>query len=589
MRHLGLLCSAVAVLALATTAIGRPAKVRIEASSSYDDGETDRGAEMAFDGRIDTSWSEGQAGAGIDEWIQIDLGAFVDVGTLSIWGGNFSDGTKRHGEHNPVKVAEIVLTTEDGQETRTLEFGDRFTRHELRVGKPLRKVRLVIKEVYQGSIFDNTHVAEIALDYPTRLGEASVKLDKWMEGKEHEAAAAEYEEARSAAYAGCKAGEDYSANFKFLARAAIHGPPYLIDKVGELVPAGYRGSFLDFDEEAIEKLQRLKDVNVIPHLEGAGARATGDDVYWVEDLVKAFRAHEVLISSRRHNIPAWGATGLEVGALNGRDEPLSIDVNSEGRVVVADVGNNRIQWFTTDGRADKVIGREAGIAWSWFGEEGDPYATGAAPGADAGEFEQPVYASVGNYDVLAVIDSTLRVQTFDDEANAQGDFLIPASFSVHPGRGCATPIITWWGDVFYFLLGSEVWGFSPTGDKVVQFDTGETILAGVVLDGKLLVRHEGTEIIEYALEDGFKQGKWLKKPLDNDGSEDWDMATDAEDNLYVATDAGWIYIFNKRGKFVRKLQAFDNPKDRMRIAVSPAMDTLYVTAEDAIHQVELVE
>ena len=589
MSHLRLLCGTLVLMFVATTASAKAPRVRVQASSSYEDGETDRGPEMAFDGRIDTSWSEGQAGAGIDEWIEIDLGRMTDVGTVSIWAGDFSDGTKRFGEQNRLKVAEIVFVSEEGAETRNLEFGDRFTRHELRIGKPIRKLKVSVKEVYQGSIFDNSHIAEIALDYPTRLGEGTVKLDKWMEGKEHGELAAAYVLARSDAYAGCKAGEEYSRNFKFLARAAVHGPLHIDEKVQELVPPGYRASFLQFDEEAIEKVQRLKDVNAIPYLETALARATGDDVYWIEDLVKAFRAHEILISSRRHNIPAWGTTGLEVGALNGRSEPVSMDVNSAGGVVVADVGNNRVQWFTTDGRSEKLIGKEPGIAWSWFGEEGDPYATGAAPGDGAGEFEQPVYAAVGNYDVLAVIDSTLRVQTFDEEGNAKGDWVIPSSFGVHPGRGCATPIITWWGDVFYFLLGREVWGYSPAGDQQVKFEVADQIQAGVVLDGKLLVRHESNEVIEYALVDGFQQGKWLKKPVDEDGSEDWDMATDADDNLYIATDAGWLYTYNKRGKFLRKLQMFGNPKDRMRIAVSPTMETLYVSAGDEIHRVDLSE
>ncbi len=589
MSHLRLLCGVLVLSFVATTASARAPRVRIDASSSYDDGQVDRVPEMAFDGRIDTSWSEGQAGAGVDEWIEIDLGQMTDVGSVSIWAGDFSDGTKRFGEQNRLKVAEVIFVSEEGAETRVMEFGDRFTRHEIRIGKAIRKLKVVVKEVYAGSIFDNSHVAEIALDFPTRLGEATVKLDKWSEGKDHAAAAAEYEEARAAAYAGCKAGEEYSSNFKFLARAAVHGPPYIVDEVLAQVPAGYRASFLEFDEEAIEKIQRLKDVNAIPYLETALARATGDDVYWIEDLVKAFRAHETLISSRRHNIPAWGTTGLEVGALNGRREPLSVDVNSAGAVVVADVGNNRIQWFTTDGRVETVIGKEAGIAWSWFGEEGDPYATGAAPGDGASEFEQPVYAAVGNYDVLAVIDSTLRVQTFDEEGAAIGDWVIPSSFGVHPGRGCATPIITWWGDTFYFLLGREVWAYAKTGEQQAKFELADQIQAGVVLDGKLLVRHEGNDVVEYALADGFQQGKWLKKPVDEDGSEDWDMATDADDNLYVATDAGWLYVYNKRGKFQRKMQMFGNPKDRMRIAVSPTMETLYVSAEDEIHRIDLSE
>jgi len=188
-----------------------------------------------------------------------------------------------------------------------------------------------------------------------------------------------------------------------------------------------------------------------------------------------------------------------------------------------------------------------------------------------------------------VIDSTLRVQTFDDELNPIGNWTIPSDQPVRPGTGCSTPIVSWWGDIFYFMLGNEVWGYQTTGEQVIKFTTADEILAAVILDGKLLVRHTGRQITEYALADGFNQGGWLRKEVENDGSEDWDLATDAEDNLYIATDAGWLYIYNKRGKFVRSEQFFDYAKNAMRIAVSPDMTTLYITAEDTIHRFELTE
>jgi len=575
--------------AVGTSAWARAPRISIKASSTYEDSQHDRSAEMAFDGRLDTSWCEGQAGAGVDEWLEIDFGESRDVTSLFIWGGDYAGGEQQFGERNRLKRAELVLTTTSGEQRREVEFGDRFTNQEVRVNAGLRKVRVVVKEVYSGSVFDNTHIAEIALDYPTRPSAASEDLEEWTSGKEHETLSAEHIEVLGKAFEECQAGENYSRNFKFIANTAVHGAAYMQQAVNEHVTPGYRAGFIDFDETAVKYLQKLKDVNAIPFLEVGVARATGDDYYWLLDLLKAFRAHETLISSRRPTIPNWGVTGLEPGALNGRNEPLAIDVNSAGRIYVADTGNNRVQWYTIDGRLEGAIGREAGIAWSWFGIEGDPYATGAAPGDGAKEFEQPVHLAVGNYDILAVIDSTLRVQTFDEEGNAVGDWTIPSDFRVLSGRGCATPIVTWWGDEFYFLLGKEVWGYKSTGEQVVKFETSDEILAGVILDGRLLVQHEGQEVIEYAIEDGFCQGKWLRKPVEEDGSEDWEMATDADDNLYVATDAGWAYVYNKRGRFVRKVKMFDNPKNAMRIAISPDMLYLYVTAQDTIHRIELAE
>jgi hypothetical protein len=581
-----LIVAAVTIL-FAASAAARPPRVTIEASSAYDDGQTDRSAEVAFDGRLDTSWSEGQAGAGVDEWIEIDFGEFREITSVFVWGGEFSGGSKQYGERNRLKVAELIVTTDGGGQTHTVEFGDRYTSQEVRVNAQVRKTRLVIKEVYEGSIFDNTHVAEIAFDYPARMGEGAAAMSEWKEGKAYEAELVAYEEALDKAFDECKVGENYSANFKFISNAAVYGAPYLQAAVLEHVPAGYRGAFMEFDEVAIKYLQKLKDVNVIPYLETGVAKAMGEDRFWLEDLLKAFRAHEELISSRRPTIPNWGVSGLEPGALNGRGEPLAVDVNSSGLVHVADTANNRVQWYATDGRLAGGMGREAGIAWSWFGSEGDPYATGAAPGDGAKEFEQPVYLAVGNYDVVAVIDSTKRVQTFDEEGNAMGDWVIPSDVEILSGRGCATPIISWWEDHFFFMLGREVWGYQATGEQVIKFETSDDILAGVILDGRLLVRHEGLDVVEYAIEDGFCQGKWLRKPVEDDGSEDWDMATDAEDNLYVATDAGWVYVYNKRGKFDRKIQVFTHPKNAMRIAVSPGMETLYVTAEDTVHRVDL--
>jgi hypothetical protein len=77
------------------------------------------------------------------------------------------------------------------------------------------------------------------------------------------------------------------------------------------------------------------------------------------------------------------------------------------------------------------------------------------------------------------------------------------------------------------------------------------------------------------------------KAIPQDGSEDWDLASDGDDNLYIATDAGKIHKYNKRGRFVTTIDAFEEGRELLRVAVNGPI--IYVVARDEIARVEQTE
>lgn len=546
---------------------------------------------LAFDGLLETAWTEGAEGSGQGEWIEVDLGEERKIGVLSIWGGDFSS---REAWSSRARVRELKVVTADKAGKiweKDVEIGDRFARKDVPIGQTVKVIRLLLSEVHEGSIHKELAISELAFDFTEpvdplwkeAIDKAILKNKGWKE------AAAKAGTARDEAFAKCKANDDYRTNFLLLGALAAHGPTYLIEPVGKYVPVGFRLQHLQPDTAAIDQIGKLKDANAVGYLEIAASGTVDDDLK--EDLfyaVKRFAAYQDLRRTERKDVPNWGTTGLEVGALAGRGEPVAIEVDSMGNVWVADIGNNRVQRFSSAGTPDKVIctgGKD--IVDNWFGDDEDPYASGCKAGDGNGQFEQPVHLTVGNYDIVAVIDAGLRVQTFDIEGTFKNTWKVPADFRPKPGRGNATPILRWLGDDFYVLVKNEVFIYSNIGElkKRYPLEGGDVQSAVIAAGGKLLVRHTGSaDIIEYNPADGFRQGKWSKTPVPDDGSEDWDLGTDAKDNVYVVTDAGNIYKFKKNGKMGPTLRAFENGRDMPRIAVNGPI--IYVSAKDEITRVE---
>jgi len=553
------------------------------------------GPDKAFDGLLSTSWAEDKPGLGEEEWIEVNLGEDREISSVSVWGGAF-ESSEEWGGRGRIADGTLSLMNADGEvvKTKSFEIGDRFARKDIKLGDPVtvRTLRITIDVVHEGSIFADTHISEVAFDFTSRVDSTweeaiAEKVEKSRSLKK--VVEADGEEFKTL-WSALKADEDYSKNFKVLGSRAVRGPSYRVELVQDLVPVGLRLQHLQFDEISVEKLGVLKDGNAVAYLESASAGAVlADDREWLGEAIVMFRAFQTLRKAVRVNIKSWGTTGLEQGALLGRGEPLSADIDSAGNLWVADTGNNRIQRFNAAGSADKLIGGTKAILRDWFGEDGDPYASGSDVGAGPGQFHQPVAVAVGNYDIVAVIDSRLRMQTFDSEGAPKAQWTVDSTWKPKSGLGNGTPIITWLDDDFFVVIKDEVFQYTADGELKSRYNLeGGDVQAAVVAKGRLLVRHSGDrDIIEYKPEDGFRQGKFNRKDIPEDGSEDWDLASDEDDNLYIATDAGKIHKYNKRGRFVTTLEAFERGREMPRIAIFGPL--IYVVANDEIARVEQTE
>ncbi len=565
-----------------------PVKATITASSVNTTDEGTDAADRAFDGDLDTSWAEGKASAGKKEWIEIAWDKPQVITSVSLWPGSFK--AMDHWEsHNRLAKATLIITTAAGDVSKTVEIGDRFGRKDVKLdgAAGVTKVRLIIVDVHSGTIYDDTHIAEIAFNFPNIRPDVQAALDTWKaDVKKYPPLEKAYVDARTAAFDKAKAGQDFAASFQWLGDALSRGAPFLVAKVKEVCPPGFRMQHIPVDDEVIEALRKLKNIGAVPYLERAAARSGGETAEYLYNLVKQFKAYDELQKAMREGVPNYGKTGVAKGAMAGRGESIGIDIDSRGDLYIADIGNNRVQRFAPNGTFDTAWGKDVPvITESWFGQTGDPYASGASPGKGPGEFEQPCDLAVGNYDNVAVIDASKRVQILNGEGKQLATWTIPSEYIVLPNKGTSTPIVTWWGDNFYFLLGKEVWGYKNTGEKVVQFVVEDDILAGVVADGKLLVRTaKNRDILEYAIQDGFRQGRFNKKPIEEDGSEDWDMATDENDNVYLLTDTGTLIKWDKKGKLLHQANVSSQPLAHPRMAVSG--DVVYVVTNDRIGKLE---
>lgn len=577
---------------LPATALAAP---KFSSSTSHDSGTQVYGPELAFDGLLETSWAEGKPGDGEGEWLEVDLGEDREVSILSVWAGAFDGKEAWKGRGRGAELT-VSGTGPDGEFKKSVEIGDRFARKDVRLNKTVRTLRVTIDSVHQGSVFDSTHISEIAFDFHDEsvwkpiLDEAEEKITKDVSRSRNTRELPEQEPvALKDAYLACKDNNEYSKNFKVIEAVAKNGWQWRIPFIQKHIPVGYRRAAMQFEEKAIGYLVKLKDPNAIDTLETAAAGTSHpDDRDWLFLEVKFLLAEQDLRRSMRATVPQWGSEGYEKGAFMSRGEPMAIDVDSAGNLYVTDIGNNRVQRFTSAGTVERVLGGERGIAQWWFGDkEADPYATAALPGTEVGHFQQPYGLAVGNYDILAVIDAALRVQTFDAEGAPKAQWTIDKDWAPKSGRGSGTPIVTWLGDDFLFIVKDEVLTYSADGElkKRYTLEGGDVQAAVIAAGGKLIVRHTGTkDLIEYKPQDGFRQGTWAKKGVPDDGSEDWDMCTDADDNVYVVTDAGNVHKWNKRGKFLETIEAFENPRDMPRCAVNGPI--IYIVAKNEIARVE---
>jgi len=117
----------------------------------------------AIDGRLDSPWTEGVAGPGVDEWVMLTF-----PGEIEVWGIGLDVGYDRDVDlfraNNRIKRAVLVFSNgEEVEVTFSDKQGMQMTSLARAPGPSIETtyVKVVIKEVYPGTRYDDTCLGEI--------------------------------------------------------------------------------------------------------------------------------------------------------------------------------------------------------------------------------------------------------------------------------------------------------------------------------------------------------------------------------------------------------------------------------------------
>ena len=128
---------------------------------------TDRGGQyqswMATDGSLETAWVEGVAGPGAGEWIELRFPGTIEIHSISIDVGYDRDADI-FAKNNRIKKVTLIFSSGEGVELDLADQRGMQTIPLVRAPGPNIEttfVRVVIDEVYPGSKYDDTCLAEI--------------------------------------------------------------------------------------------------------------------------------------------------------------------------------------------------------------------------------------------------------------------------------------------------------------------------------------------------------------------------------------------------------------------------------------------
>ncbi len=593
MRSPALFAPAALALILATglpsLAVAAGPVPRVKASSQLQNDAGKQIAELAFDGLLGTGWIEGEDGAGKGAWIELDLRASTDIQSLSLWPGNLSEGKKSYREYSRPHTITVKI---DGKVFGTpLRILDEVQRLDIPVGQQGKVVRIEIDEVYEGFVFTDCTISELAVNYLESKGAAQAVLEEWEQSEEGQAAYQDYLDELEGNYQAHKRAEFGAPEaLAWIMDAAGDGAHYLRQPVQKRVPMGSRAQALHSDKEAIDALRKLKDANSIPALEMAQLRATGQDKAWLEELVEIFYAYQELIGGGNLNVPYWGETGWVEGALQSFGEPIPVVVDRFGSVYVADVGNNRVQRFAENGRPDRVWGGPPDIADTWFGRGRDWYVSGSAPGDGPGQFHNPIAVELipqKEMDLIAILDAERRVQIFDPDGNQLIGWHLNTDREVEPALGGEGHLA--WLDskgLLYAFFGSEAIAFDVHGQELLRFDIEDGTPNDVlVYKGKFLLVYRDA-VVRYEA-DGFRDRQMMDMDDFDAGYEDVDLALDEEGKIWAVTDTGRAFKFKRPGKLEFMVDISEYSLEHPRFCVRDGL--LHATDRDRIIVIDALQ
>lgn len=137
---------------------------RSRASSVYSGDDLGvHGSNKLYDGKLGTNWTEGAVGEGLEEHVTFYLDDTYAVKTMRIYiGSHFNRET--YGHNGRPKV--ITLTFSDGTSER-ITLKDSYEEQIITLEKYhyTDYVKITIKEVYSGTLFDDTIIAEVDFDF----------------------------------------------------------------------------------------------------------------------------------------------------------------------------------------------------------------------------------------------------------------------------------------------------------------------------------------------------------------------------------------------------------------------------------------
>lgn len=559
-----------------------------KASSELTDGDGKHPAAMAFDGLLGSGWAEGAPGSGESQWLELDLGKATEIATVSIWPGNLKEGAKSYREYSRPKVIQLYLDGQPVGEPQRLQ--DKIQRLDVPVKGTGRKVKIEVVESYEGFVFTDLFIAEVALDFPSRaqLG----RLDTWLASKDAARVQETWSTTVADAYAKHKEAEfGDDAAFAVLTDAVADGAPWMRERARSLAPEGYRAQAVPSDPVAQSAVRKLKDPNGIPSFELAMLRATKEEARAMQDVVEIFYAYQELIGGGNRNVPYWGQTGWEPGALRGFGEPASLAIDATGAVYVADTGNNRVQIYADNGRPNGQWGAKADITDAWFANGRKFYVSGAAPGEKPGELYNPVDIERipgKEEDLFAVLDARGRVQLFGVDGKVRISWTVQTENVAEAEMGGQAYLL--WvpqKERLYAIIQNEAVGYTLTAEEVARFTIKDGTPKSAIVDpkGKLMFAI-GDQFIGYD-PDGFRYGAMFDPRVLGEGFEDLDMALDEKGKLWILTDAGMIFKFKRPGKLEFKVEISEMPLPHPRMLVNAGI--VHYTAGDKVTVADVLQ
>jgi len=138
----------------------RIAPAGASASSTYPDEEgISYDASKATDGKLSTSWVEGDQGAGLGAYLDIDLGGAHHVKSVKVWGGmQYSNDYWKRGN----RPKELEIDFSDGSK-QSFTMTDDMKGQEivLPAAKDTSSIRVKLKSVYDGTTWLDTGISEV--------------------------------------------------------------------------------------------------------------------------------------------------------------------------------------------------------------------------------------------------------------------------------------------------------------------------------------------------------------------------------------------------------------------------------------------